>query len=162
VKQEKGTVTQVNRESLSLTEDSLKFLSLLTNLDLMKSFKKSFKIKAEPSDVYASLTNPYTIELWSGYPAQMSSEPGSEFSLWEGDITGRNLEFIQDKKLVQEWYFGDQIERSIVTITISADRENSLVTVEQTNIPDEDFSSISEGWRENYFEAISSFFNPNF
>lgn len=162
MKQEKGTVTQVNRESLSLTEDSLKFLSLLTNLDLMKSFKKSFKIKAEPSDVYASLTNPYTIELWSGYPAQMSSEPGSEFSLWEGDITGRNLEFIQDKKLVQEWYFGDQIERSIVTITISADRENSLVTVEQTNIPDEDFSSISEGWRENYFEAISSFFNPNF
>jgi activator of HSP90 ATPase len=162
VKQEKGIVTQVNRESLSLTEDSLKFLSLLINLDLMKSFKKSFKIKAEPSDVYASLTNPYTIELWSGYPAQMSSEPGSEFSLWEGDITGRNLEFIQDKKLVQEWYFGDQIERSIVTITISADRENSLVTVEQTNIPDEDFSSISEGWRENYFEAISSFFNPNF
>ncbi len=162
MKQEKGTVTQVNRESLSLTVDSLKFLSLLTNLDLMKSFKKSFKIKAEPSDVYASLTNPYTIELWSGYPAQMSSEPGSEFSLWEGDITGRNLEFIQDKKLVQEWYFGDQIERSIVTITISADRENSLVTVEQTNIPDEDFSSISEGWRENYFEAISSFFNPNF
>ena len=162
MKQEKGTVTQVNSESLSLTEDSLKFLSLLTNLDLMKSFKKSFKIKAEPSDVYASLTNPYTIELWSGYPAQMSSEPGSEFSLWEGDITGRNLEFIQDKKLVQEWYFGDQIERSIVTITISADRENSLVTVEQTNIPDEDFSSISEGWRENYFEAISSLFNPNF
>jgi activator of HSP90 ATPase len=162
VKQKTGTVTEDHRESLSFREDSLKFLSLLTNLDLMKSFKKSFKIKAEPSDVYASLTNPYTIELWSGYQAQMSSEPGSEFSLWEGDITGRNLEFIQDKKLVQEWYFGDQIERSIVTITISADRENSLVTVEQTNIPDEDFSSISEGWRENYFEAISSFFNPNF
>jgi activator of HSP90 ATPase len=151
-----------HRESLSFTEDSLEFLSLLTNLDQMKSFKKSFKIMAEPSDVYASLTNPYTIELWSGYPAQMISEPGSEFSLWEGDITGRNLEFIQDKKLVQEWYFGDQIEKSIVTITISADRENSLVTVEQTNIPDEDFTSITEGWRENYFEAISSFFNPNF
>jgi activator of HSP90 ATPase len=128
----------------------------------MKSIKRTFKIKAEPSDVYAALTNPYTIELWSGYPALMSSEPGSEFSLWEGDITGRNLEFIQDKKVVQEWYFGDQTERSIVTITISADREDSMVTVEQTNIPDEDFGSISEGWSENYFEAISSFFNPNF
>jgi activator of HSP90 ATPase len=128
----------------------------------MKTYKKSFTIKAEPSDVYAALTNPYTIELWSGYPAQMSPEPGSEFSLWEGDITGRNLEFIRDKKVVQEWYFGDQTERSIVTITISADRENSLVTVEQTNIPDEDFISIAEGWRDNYFEAISGFFNPNF
>jgi activator of HSP90 ATPase len=128
----------------------------------MKTYKKTFRIKASPSDVYAALTNPYTIELWSGYPAQMSSEPGSEFSLWDGDITGRNLEFIQDKKVVQEWYFGDQTERSVVIITISADRENSLVTVEQTNIPDDDFSSISEGWSENYFEAISSFFNPNF
>jgi activator of HSP90 ATPase len=128
----------------------------------MKIYKKTFRIKAEPSDVYAALTNPYTIELWSGYPAQMSSEPGSEFSLWEGDITGRNLEFIQDKKVVQEWYFGNQTEKSIVMITISADREDSLVTVEQTNIPDDDFKSISEGWSENYFEAISGFFNPNF
>jgi len=38
----------------------------------------------------------------------MSEEPGSEFSLWEGDITGRNIEFIKDRKVIQEWYFGDQ------------------------------------------------------
>ena len=55
----------------------------------MKTFKKTFKINAEPSDIYSAVTNPYTIELWSGYPAQMSTEPGSDFSLWEGDITGR-------------------------------------------------------------------------
>ena len=128
----------------------------------MKTYKKSFKINAEPSDIYAALTNPYTIELWSGYPAQMSTEQGSEFSLWEGDITGKNLEFIENKKIVQEWYFGDQPKKSIVTITISPDRENSVVTVEHSNIPDEEFSGIAEGWKEYYFEAISNFFNPNF
>jgi activator of HSP90 ATPase len=128
----------------------------------MKTFKKTFRINAEPSDVYSAITNPVTIELWSGYPAQMSTEPGSEFSLWEGDITGRNIEFIQDKKVVQEWYFGEQPEKSIVTILITADRENSIVTVEQSNIPDEEFSGIAEGWREYYFDAISNFFNPNF
>jgi len=131
------------------------------NLD-MKNFKKTFKINAEPSNVYSAITNPYTIELWSGYPAQMSTDPGSEFSLWEGDITGRNLEFIQDKKVVQEWYFGDQAEKSIVTITIASDREYSLVNVEHTNIPDEEFDGIAEGWREYYFDAIKNFFNPNF
>ena len=115
----------------------------------MKTFKKSFKINAEPSDIYSALTNPFTIELWSGYPALMSTETGSEFSLWDGDITGKNLEFVQDKKVVQEWYFGDQTEKSIVTI-------------EHTNIPDEEFSGIAEGWREYYFDAISNFFNPNF
>ena len=128
----------------------------------MKTFKKSFKINAEPSDVYSAITNPYTIELWTGYPAIMSEEAGSEFSLWDGDITGKNLEFIKDNKIVQEWYFGDKPDQSIVTIIIQPDKENSVVTVEHVNIPDEDFADIAEGWREYYFGAIMNFFNPNF
>ena len=128
----------------------------------MKTFKKSFKINAEPSDVYSAMTNPYTLELWTGYPALMSTEPDTEFSLWEGDITGKNLEFVLDKKVVQEWYFGEQTQKSIVTIRIAADRENSQVTVEHTNIPDEEFDNIAEGWREYYIGAIINFFNPNF
>jgi activator of HSP90 ATPase len=128
----------------------------------MKTFKKTFKINAEPSDVYSAITNPYTIELWTGYTAVMSEIPGSEFSLWEGDITGKNIEFIKDKKIVQEWYFGDQPEKSTVTITIHPDKQDSAVTIEHINIPDEDFADISEGWREYYIGAIISFFNPNF
>jgi activator of HSP90 ATPase len=128
----------------------------------MKTFRKTFRINTEPSDIYSAITNPYTIELWSGYPAEMSTEPGTEFSLWEGDITGMNLEFVQDKKIVQEWYFGDQAEKSIVTITLVAEGGNSLVTVEHTNIPDDEFDGIAEGWREYYIGAIKDFFNPNF
>jgi len=128
----------------------------------MKTFKKTFKINAEPSDVYSALTNPYTIELWSGYPAEMSEVPGSDFSLWEGDITGKNIEFTKDKKIVQEWYFGGQKEKSIVTVTIQPYKEYSQVTVEHTNIPDSDFAEIAEGWREYYIGAIMNFFNPNF
>lgn len=128
----------------------------------MKTFKKTFKINAEPSDVYSALTNPYTIELWSGYPAKMSEVTGSEFSLWDDDISGKNLEFIKDKKVVQEWFFGERPEKSIVTITIQPDREDSQVTVEHINIPDEEFADIAEGWREYYIGAIINFFNPNF
>lgn len=128
----------------------------------MKTFKKQFKINAEPSDVYSALTNPFTIELWTGYPAVMSTEPGTEFSLWDGDITGKNIEFVQDKKVVQEWDFGDQTEKSVVTISIQKDKDNSIVIVEHTNIPDDEFDDIANGWREYYFAAINSFFNPNF
>jgi activator of HSP90 ATPase len=128
----------------------------------MKTFKKIFRINAEPSDIYSAFTNPFTIELWSGYPAVMSTQPGSDFSLWDGDITGKNLEFIHDKKIVQEWYFGGQTEKSIVTVLISPDKENSVVSVEHTNIPDEDFAEITEGWKEYYIGAIINFFNPNF
>jgi activator of HSP90 ATPase len=128
----------------------------------LKTYKKTFKINTEPADVYAALTNPYTLELWTGYSAKMSTEPGSEFSLWDGDITGLNLEFIQDKKVVQQWDFGDQKEKSIVTITIFPDGPNSSVNVEHTNIPDNEYDDFAEGWKDFYFGAIKSFFNPNF
>ncbi len=128
----------------------------------MKTFKKTFKINAEPSDIYSAITNPNTIALWTGYPAVMSDVPGSEFSLWDGDITGKNIEFIQDKKIVQEWYFGDQPEKSTVTITIHPDKDDSVVIVEHQNIPDGDFADIAEGWKEYYIGAIMNFFNPNF
>jgi len=128
----------------------------------MKTFKKTYKINAETTDLYAALTNPVTIALWSGYPAVMSAEPGSEFSMWNGDITGRIIELQENKKLVQEWYFGDQNEKSLVTIYLSRDYGSTQVTVEHTNIPDDDFNNISEGWNEYYFGAIQQFFNPNF
>ena len=66
----------------------------------MKDFKKYFIIPAPPEDVYLALTNPITIHLWSGEEAEMSTEPGSEFSLWGGSIVGKNLEFVEGKKIV--------------------------------------------------------------
>ena len=49
----------------------------------------------------------------------MSTEPGSEFSIWEGDIVGKNLEFEENKLLKQHWYFEGEPEESIVTIQIN-------------------------------------------
>lgn len=92
----------------------------------------------------------------------MPTEPGSEFSLWDGDIAGKNLGFTADRMLTQEWYFGDRPEKSIVVISIKPDGERSVVRVEQSNIPDEDYDEICEGWNEYYMGAINAFFNPNF
>ena len=128
----------------------------------MRSFKKTFSINAEPSDIYAALTNPYTIELWSGYHSLMPSKAGEEFNMWDGDICGKIIDLVPDKKVVQEWYFGDREIDSVVTITIAGNGGNSKVTVVQTNIPCEDYQNIEEGWNEYYMGAIKRFYNPNF
>ena len=66
----------------------------------MKDFKKYYIISAPPEEVYMALTNPATIQLWTGEKAEMSTTPGSEFSLWEDSIVGKNLEFIEGKKIL--------------------------------------------------------------
>lgn len=124
----------------------------------MKDYKKYYIIPAEPEEVFTALTNSFTIELWSGYSAIMDSNVGTEFSLWEGDITGINLEIIENTKIVQEWYFGDQAEKSIVTIKLFENKKGTQLELIHTNIPDDDYDNIIEGWNEYYFGAIKSFF----
>lgn len=123
-----------------------------------KTFKKNYKIDCEPEDVYTALTNPFTIELWTGCPAEMSEEPGSEFSLWEGDIVGRNISFEPNKRIVQEWYFGEQEVPSIVTISIHREGAKTKVYVVHENIPADDYDAICEGWDEAYIGSIMEFF----
>lgn len=124
----------------------------------MKDFKKHFIIPAPPEEVYAALTNPATIQLWSGEPAEMSTTPGDEFSLWEGSIVGQNLEFEEGKKIVQEWYFGEQEEPSIVTIILHPDKKGTSAELKHTNIPDEAYQDIIQGWQEAYFGALTDFY----
>ena len=125
----------------------------------MKDFKKYYIIPATPGDIFLALTNPATIQLWSGEPAEMSTEPGSEFSLWEGNICGKNLAFERDKKIMQEWYFGDQEEASIVTIKLHPHKQGTSVELTHTNIPNEEYDNMVDGWNHNYFGAVEEFYS---
>jgi activator of HSP90 ATPase len=125
----------------------------------MKYFKKYYIISAAPEDIFLALTNPATIQLWSGEPAIMSTEPGSEFSLWEGTISGRNLAFENNKKIMQEWYFGDQEEASIVTIKLHPNKQGTSVELTHTNIPDVEYDNMADGWNHNYFGALEEFYS---
>lgn len=124
----------------------------------MKNFKRHYIIPAEPEEMYSALTNPIALKLWTGEEAEMSTEPGSEFSLWEGSISGKNMEFEEGKKIVQEWYFGEQDEKSIVTIKLHPDKHGTSMEVLHTNIPDDDFEDIIEGWNNVYVESLIHFF----
>lgn len=124
----------------------------------MRDFKKYFIVPAPPEEVYLALTLPATIQLWTGEEAEMSTEPGSEFSLWEGSITGRNISFEEGKKIVQEWYFGEQEEPSIVTIKLHSHKQGTSAELVHTNIPDEAYDEMVEGWNDNYFGLLIAFY----
>ena len=124
----------------------------------MKDFKKYYIIPATPEEIYLALTHPGTLQLWTGDHVEMSTEVGSEFSLWDGSIVGKNLEFVEGKKIVQQWYFGDQEADSIVTIKLHPDKEGTSVELRHTNIPDEEYENITEGWNDSYFGSLREFY----
>ena len=125
----------------------------------MKDYKKYYIVPAQPEEVYLALTLPHTLQLWTGEEASMSTEPGSEFSLWEGSIVGKNLEFELHKKIVQQWYFDGQEAPSIVTIKLHPHKQGTSAELLHTNIPDEVYTNFTEGWDENYFGLLISFYS---
>jgi uncharacterized protein YndB with AHSA1/START domain len=125
----------------------------------MKDFKKYYTIPAPPEDVYLAITVETTIELWTGDSAVMKTEPGTEFSMWDESIVGKNLEFEPGKKLVQQWYFGEQEEPSIVTIKLHPHEDGTSMEVRHTNIPDEDYEDIVDGWTHTYAAGLIDFYD---
>lgn len=124
----------------------------------MKSIKRYYILNADPEDVYNTLTNKNMIEIWTGETAEMEPVPGSTFSLWEGSISGINLEFEENKKIVQQWFFEGESEKSVVTMKLHPHKKGTSLELVHTNIPDEAFENISEGWDEDYFGALKELF----
>ena len=125
----------------------------------MKDYKAYFIIPEEPALVYQALTQQDTIELWTGEKAIMQAEPGTEFSLWDDDIVGKNLAFDPGKKLQQEWYFGEQDEPSIVTIILHPHGKGTSLELRHTNIPDDAYDDLVEGWNDVYMASLIDFYS---
>jgi activator of HSP90 ATPase len=120
----------------------------------MSTIEKSYVIHASPDAVFEALVNPDLIQNWSGDEAKMEAVAGAEFSLWGGQMFGKNLVVEKNKKLVQEWCYEQWSEPSQVTITIKAKGKTSVVTLLHEHVPEKSVSSISDGWDAYYFGAI--------
>ncbi len=125
----------------------------------MKDFKKYFSIPAPPEDVYNALTHEPTVMLWTGAEAVVDARRDGELSLWEDSIVGRFISLDPDKKIiVQEWYFGEQQEQSIVTIKLHADKKGTSLELRHTNIPDEAYEDMVAGWQDPFMASLIDFY----
>jgi len=113
--------------------------------------EKTYRIAAPRALVWAALTDPVHIETWSGAPAIMVDQAGTEFVLWDGDVHGRNLEVEPGRRLVQEWYGGNWDEPSIATFTLwDVDGGGTFLELSHSNVPDDEAQDFDTGWDDYY------------
>ena len=127
----------------------------------MRTIKQSYRIRASIHKVWEALTKPEHIDAWGAGPADMTDLPNREFSLWGGDIHGKNLDIIPDEKLVQEWFGGDWPEPSIVTINLTEGEGYTRVDLLHENVPDDEAEDIISGWKDYYFEPMKNYLENN-
>jgi len=123
----------------------------------VKSLRQTYLIHASPEHIWQALTSPKDIDGWGGGPAKMDDKVGTRFTLWGGEIYGKNSQVVKNKTLVQEWFAGKWPTPSIVTFTLIAKGDKTEITLTHTNIPDSEYKDIEEGWKSYYMIPLKEY-----
>ncbi|KHN41713.1 Activator of 90 kDa heat shock protein ATPase like [Glycine soja] len=108
---------------------------------------------------------------WRGFTqsnARISKEVGGEFSIFDGSVTGKNLELDEGKLIVQGWRFGswpDGIESMVRIVFEEPEDGVTVVKLTHSDVPEEDrygnatvVENTERGWRDLIFQRIRTAF----
>ncbi len=93
----------------------------------------------------------------TGSKAVISGKVGGKFSVWGGDLYGKNIEIIPDRKIVQSWRVREWEPEgyfSKVTFLIEEIKNGTRLTIIHEGIPIDDYEEIKEDWKVFYFEPM--------
>jgi activator of HSP90 ATPase len=122
----------------------------------MKTIKQTVEFKASPEEVYEALMDQKKHSAFTGADAKVSRRVGGAFTVWDGYATGKNLELVPGKKIVQSWRVSEWPEgtESKVTFSFAKTKKGTKLTFTQTGVPDDAASDIAQGWKDYYWKPM--------
>lgn len=124
----------------------------------MKTIKQTYHIHATIKRVWKALIDPLEIKRWGAGPAVMDEKVDTEFSLWNGEVWGKNLKVTPNKKLVQEWFGGKWDKPSIATFSLFKEENGSTrIDFLHESVPDNEAKDIEEGWKDYYLGPLKEY-----
>ena len=127
---------------------------------MSKNINQTVTFKISPHDVYEALMDSKKHAAFSGGAAKISRAVGGEMMAYDGYIAGKNIELVPDKKIVQDWRAVDWSEGyfSRVTFEFTPVPEGTRLDFIHTGIPEGEEASFEQGWIDNYWEPMKTFF----
>jgi activator of HSP90 ATPase len=115
--------------------------------------------KASPHEVYEALMDSQKHAAFSGEKASISRQVGGAIMAYDEYITGKNIELVPDKKIVQDWRAVDWPEGyfSCVTFEFTAVPEGTRLDFTHTGLPEGTEEEFTQGWIDNYWEPMKKY-----
>lgn len=173
VKKPASNTNKAGNKSVSAGAD--KNATPATKKEASKDVKKGFKTITMAEKFSCRARDMYEILMdenrWKGFTqsnAKISKDVGGEFSIFDGSVTGTNVQLEEGKLIVQRWRFGSWSDGVYSTVRITLEEPEPGVTVvklSQTNVPEEDrygnatvVENTERGWRDLIFHKIRAVF----
>jgi activator of HSP90 ATPase len=124
----------------------------------MSNIHQEITFRAAPSLVYQALVDAEKFAELTGAPATGDSTEGAAFSAFGGHITGRHVELVPDKRVVQAWRPKTWPEGvySLVRFELHADGKGTKLVFDHDGFPEDMKEHLSKGWESNYWQKLAA------
>ena len=128
-----------------------------------KTIRQRVSFRCHPHLVYDALMDAKKHAQFTKAPATISRKVGGKFSVWDDYASGKNLELIEDRKIVQTWRAVDWTEgvESVVTFEFEKTKNGTKMKFVQTGVPEEHYESIKQGWIDFYWKPMKEMLDPS-
>jgi uncharacterized protein YndB with AHSA1/START domain len=130
-------------------------------LGMTYSFTLTAIIPAPPQVVYDSWLDSRAHSSMTGGKATQSNRVGDAVTAWDNYINGRNVALAPGTRIVQTWRttkFTEEHEDSTITVTLDPIPGGTRLTLDHSNVPDDQTSYEQGGWQKSYFEPMQRYF----
>ena len=123
---------------------------------MAKSIHQEVLFKAAPESIYEALMNDEQHSSFTGGPATISRDEGGSFLCHGGQVAGRNIELVKNRRIVQAWRIADWGDGvySVVRLQLEPQGAETRLILDHDGVPDEKAEAIEAGWHARYWEPL--------
>jgi activator of HSP90 ATPase len=117
--------------------------------------KQSVTLPASSKVLYSMYLNPRTHGAFTGGKVSISAKSGSKFGAFGGALSGRMLQTIPGRLIVQAWRstaFKKSDADSTLILRFTPKGRNGRIDLVHVNVPDHDFQGVNKGWKQYYWK----------
>jgi len=122
---------------------------------MLKIIRQRVVFPEKARRLYDMYMNPRIHGDITGGPVIISSKPGSRFSAFDGSVTGRTLQVVPGRLIVQSWrsdnFKPDDIDSTLI-LNFLPDPKGGRIDLIHVNVAEQDHDGVVEGWKEFYWK----------
>ena len=125
------------------------------------TIKQKVFIPAKPAEVYDAYINAKKHEAFTGAKATCLAKAGGKFTAWDGYISGKNVNLVKGKNIVQEWKtteWPDGFPPSKLDLTLAGKNGGTEIIMVHSLVPAQQSASYKQGWKDFYWAPLRKYF----
>ncbi len=123
------------------------------------SIHQEVEFQTSPERIYQALMNEKEHAAFTGSPAKISGDAGGAFSCHDGQILGRNIELVENQRIVQAWRVAawEPGVYSVVKMSFEKKGAKTKLVLDHSGVPDAAAEMIEAGWKVRYWEPLEKY-----